>query len=82
MFNTRLSSGAGTIGQLEADVPSGLSLTTPQEVKETKTKNKLKLRVVLQKQTWIEIFDRSLSLPHISRSTHNHVPLSYAMLFK
>jgi hypothetical protein len=26
-----LSSGACTIGQLEADVPSGLSLTPPQE---------------------------------------------------
>jgi hypothetical protein len=26
-----LSSGAGIIGQLEADVPSGLSLTPPQE---------------------------------------------------
>jgi hypothetical protein len=28
-----LSSGAGTIGQLVADVPSGLSLTPPQEAK-------------------------------------------------
>jgi hypothetical protein len=28
-----LSSGAGTIGQLMADVPSGLSLTLPQEKK-------------------------------------------------
>jgi hypothetical protein len=28
-----LSSGAGTIGQLVADVPSGLSLTPPQETK-------------------------------------------------
>jgi hypothetical protein len=27
----RLSSGAGTIGQLVADVPSGLGLTPPQE---------------------------------------------------
>jgi hypothetical protein len=27
------SSGAGTIGQLVADVPSGLSLTPPQETK-------------------------------------------------
>jgi hypothetical protein len=26
-----LSSGAGTVGQLVADVPSGLSLTQPQE---------------------------------------------------
>jgi hypothetical protein len=32
-----LSSGAGTIGQLVADVPSGLHLTPPQETK-TKTK--------------------------------------------
>jgi hypothetical protein len=30
-----LSSGAGTIGQLLADVPSGLSLTPPQETKKT-----------------------------------------------
>jgi hypothetical protein len=36
-----LSSGAGTIGQLVADVPSGLSLTPPQETK----KNRLELRV-------------------------------------
>jgi hypothetical protein len=28
-----LSSGAGTIGQLVADVPSGLSLTPPQETR-------------------------------------------------
>jgi hypothetical protein len=28
-----LSTGAGTIGQLVADVPSGLSLTPPQETK-------------------------------------------------
>jgi hypothetical protein len=28
-----LSSGAGTLGQLVADVPSGLSLTPPQETK-------------------------------------------------
>jgi hypothetical protein len=28
-----LSSGAGTIGELVADVPSGLSLTPPQETK-------------------------------------------------
>jgi hypothetical protein len=28
-----LSSGAGTIGQLVADVPSGLNLTPPQETK-------------------------------------------------
>jgi hypothetical protein len=30
-----LSSGAGTIGQLVADVPSGLSLTPPQETKKS-----------------------------------------------
>jgi hypothetical protein len=29
-----LSSGAGTLGQTVADVPSGLSLTPPQEKKE------------------------------------------------
>jgi hypothetical protein len=30
-IHDHLSSGAGTIGQLVADVPSGLSLTPPQE---------------------------------------------------
>jgi hypothetical protein len=32
MLYTHLSFGAGTIGQLVADVPSGLSLTPPQEI--------------------------------------------------
>jgi hypothetical protein len=45
-----LSSGAGTIGQLAADVPSGLSLTTSQETKKvTKTdamERMLKERIV------------------------------------
>jgi hypothetical protein len=36
MLHTHLSSGAGTIGQLVADVPSGFSLTPPQEIKEKK----------------------------------------------
>jgi hypothetical protein len=35
-----LSSGVGTIGKTVADVPSGLSLTPPQETKKTKTKKK------------------------------------------
>jgi hypothetical protein len=35
--------GAGKIGQTVADVPSGLSLTPPQETK-TKTKTKKKKR--------------------------------------
>jgi hypothetical protein len=34
-----LSSGAGTIGQLVADIPSGLSLTPPQETKKTLHRN-------------------------------------------
>jgi hypothetical protein len=34
-----LSSGAGTIGQLVADVPSGLSPTPPQETKKKKNKS-------------------------------------------
>jgi hypothetical protein len=34
LFHTHhLSSGAGTIGQLVADVPSGRSLTPPQETR-------------------------------------------------
>jgi hypothetical protein len=32
-----LSSGAGTIGQLVADVPSGLNLTPPHETKKKKS---------------------------------------------
>jgi hypothetical protein len=32
MLHTHLSSGAGTIGPLVADVPSGLSLIPPQEI--------------------------------------------------
>jgi hypothetical protein len=31
LLHTHLSSGAGRIGQLVADVPSGFSLTPPQE---------------------------------------------------
>jgi hypothetical protein len=38
--NVRYSSGAGTIGQLVADVSSGLSLTPPHETK-TKTRKNL-----------------------------------------
>jgi hypothetical protein len=33
LLHTHLSSGAGTIGQLVAEVPNGLSLTPPQETK-------------------------------------------------
>jgi hypothetical protein len=33
LLHTHLSSGAGTIGQLVADVPNGLSLTPPHEIK-------------------------------------------------
>jgi hypothetical protein len=40
LLHTHLSSGAGTIGQLVADVPSGLSLTPPQETKK-KVENRI-----------------------------------------
>jgi hypothetical protein len=33
LLHIHLSSGAGTIGQLVADVPSGLSLTHPKKLK-------------------------------------------------
>jgi hypothetical protein len=33
MLHTHLSAGHGTIGQSVADVPSGLSLTPPHEIK-------------------------------------------------
>jgi hypothetical protein len=36
-----LSSGTGTIGQLMADVPCGLSLTPPHQTKKKKKKKKL-----------------------------------------
>jgi hypothetical protein len=34
MLRPNLSSGAGTVVQLAADVPSGLSLTPPEETKQ------------------------------------------------
>jgi hypothetical protein len=37
LLHTHVSSGAGIIGQLMADVPSGLSLTQPKKLQETKT---------------------------------------------
>jgi hypothetical protein len=36
MFRTHPSSRAGTIGQLVAEVPNGLSVTPPYEKKQTK----------------------------------------------
>jgi hypothetical protein len=42
-----LSSGAGTISQLVADVPSELSLTPPRETKKRKKEKKRKLIVTL-----------------------------------
>jgi hypothetical protein len=38
MLHTRLLTGAGTIGQLVADVPRGLSLVPPQEIKKRNKK--------------------------------------------
>jgi hypothetical protein len=49
-----LSTGAGTIGQLVADVPSGLSLTPPQETK--------KKTVSLNTELFIVITIRTLNL--------------------
>jgi hypothetical protein len=43
-----LSSGAGTIGQTVADVPSGLSLTLPQEIK-TNNNPSLSQHIVLKR---------------------------------
>jgi hypothetical protein len=40
-----LSSGAGTIGQIVADIPSGLSLTPPQETKKKQLNNSVKFAV-------------------------------------
>jgi hypothetical protein len=42
LLHTLLSSGADTLGQIVADVPSGLSLTPPEEnLKENTYKNRL-----------------------------------------
>jgi hypothetical protein len=38
LLHTHLSSGAGTVGQPVADVPSGLSLTSPQVTKKTEVR--------------------------------------------
>jgi hypothetical protein len=48
-----LSSGAGTIGKMVADVPSGLNLTPPQE---TKKKNLSGMRNVLIDSSGIQPF--------------------------
>jgi hypothetical protein len=45
MLHAHLSSGAGTIGQLVADVPSSISLTPPHETK--KKKNTVSQKIVL-----------------------------------
>jgi hypothetical protein len=54
-----LSSGTGTIGQLVADVPSGLSLTPPQETKKELTtlkSYKLSLRLRSRDQYMYSLF--------------------------
>jgi hypothetical protein len=48
LLHTRhLSSGAGTRGQLVADVPSGLSLTPPQETKKKKSRSQSSAMLLL-----------------------------------
>jgi hypothetical protein len=51
LLHTHLPSGAGTVGQIVANAPSGLSLTPPQEIKKKRDGNagrmyKLKCLVV------------------------------------
>jgi hypothetical protein len=46
MLHTQLSSGAGKIGQLVADVPSRLSLTSPQETKKTNYRGRSTLQAL------------------------------------
>jgi hypothetical protein len=43
LLHIHLSSGAGTIGQLLADISSGLSLSPPQETKKKKKEKLTKL---------------------------------------
>jgi hypothetical protein len=48
LLHTHLSSGAGTTGQTVADVPSGLSLTPPQENKKKVVPSADKIRGTIQ----------------------------------
>jgi hypothetical protein len=47
LLHTHLASGAGTVGQIVDNVPSGLSLTPPQETKKTTTVFKRGIRIAL-----------------------------------
>jgi hypothetical protein len=80
-----LSSGAGTIGQIVTEVPSGLSLTLPKQIKETKLFNEesalwiylifLSYHLALNKlceSFWLQIQGsrvRFPALPHFLRSS-------------
>jgi hypothetical protein len=55
MFHTHLSSGAGTIGQLVVDLPSGLSVTATQEIKGGKKPNRIEERKHGQQEVKNEI---------------------------
>jgi hypothetical protein len=52
MLHTHLSSGSGILGQLVADVPSGLSLTPPPP-QETKKKGMLRANQYLRSCEWV-----------------------------
>jgi hypothetical protein len=58
LFHTHLSPGAGTLGQMAADVPSGLSLTPPQETK----KKKNTPHEILQSRTLCVNFEPSVKI--------------------
>jgi hypothetical protein len=70
-----LSSGAGTIGQIVADVPSGLSLTPTQEIKKnyTLTSSQLSDRQRMQSTHWLQVTKVLRHVLRVARSEKLHV---------
>jgi hypothetical protein len=67
-----LSSGAGTIGQTVADVPSGLNLTTPQETKTKKKKTFFLLLVFIVSHSTLAI--KAVRSSDISVNSYQTIP--------
>jgi hypothetical protein len=64
LHSHHLSSGAGTVGQIAADVPSGLGLTPPQDIKKTLLSFLSAFRSVLFALVLFLFSDRLSELPH------------------
>jgi hypothetical protein len=66
-----LSPGAGTVGKIVADVPSGLSLTPPQDIKKniycSKNKNTcVVLNTEVHEHVWLRTKLSVLSMPRVA----------------